>query len=229
MHCDAGVLWDDVDLEPTRPRMSGEYHKPTLFDGRRIEAYIGGEDPAQQRRAAHETARALVDRGRQPGADEVVARMVAYTDQHGLDDLAQLWSRSPADTLPGALWRLSLVRVLIRQDPDGTAIAFERGVERLKTADAVIAGAQTPTGPAEVAELVDQILTGAFSGDLAIALDRAAACCRILAEGTVGEADVSDLVDDERASRLTARAARLAQMAAELTGAARLQRDENLD
>lgn len=209
--------------------MSAEFHKPTLFDGRRIEAFIGGEDPAQLRRAAHETARALVDRGRQPGAEEVVARMVAYTDEHGLDDLAQLWSRSPAETLPGALWRLSLVRVLIRQDPEGTAIAFARGVERLRTADAAIAGAPTPAGPAEVAELVDRILTGAFSGDLAIALDRAAACCRILAEGTVGEADVSDLVDDERASRLTARAARLAQMAAELSVAARLQRDDSLD
>lgn len=209
--------------------MSGEFHKPTLFDGRRIEAYIGGEDPAQLRRAAHESARALVERGRQPGAEDAVARMVAYTDEHGLDDLAQLWSRSPADTLPGALWRLSLVRVLIRQDPQGTAIAFERGVARLATADAAIAGAPEPAGPAEIAELVDQILTGAYSGDLAIALDRAAASCRILAEGTVGEADVSDLVDDERASRLTARAARLAQMATELTVAARLQRADSLD
>lgn len=209
--------------------MSSEFHKPTLFDGRRIEAYIGGEDPAQLRRAAHESARALVDRGREPGAEDAVARMVAYTDAHGLDDLAQLWSRSPADTLPGALWRLSLVRVLIRQDPQGTAIAFVRGVERLTTADAAIAGAPAPAGPAEIAELVDRILTGAYSGDLAIALDRAAACCRILAEGTVGEADVSDLIDDERASRLTARAARLAQMAGELTAAARLQRADSLD
>ncbi len=209
--------------------MSGDYHKPTLFDGRRIEANVGGEDPAQLRRAAHETARALVDRGRQPGAEDAVARMVAYTDEHGLDDVAQLWSRAAADSLPGALWRLSLIRVLIRQDPEGTAIAFERGVAALATADAVIAGAPTPAGPAEISELVDRILTGVYSGDLGIALDRAAAFCRILAEGTVGEADVSDLVDDVRATRLTTRAARLSTIAAELAVCARLERAGSLD
>lgn len=209
--------------------MSGDYHKPTLFDGRRIEANIGGDDPAQVLRAAHESARALVDRGRQPGSDDAVARMVAYTDANGLDDLAQLWARSAADTLPGALWRLSLIRVLIRQDAVGTAIAFQQGVDRLATADAAIAGAPSPAGPEEISQLVDRILTGAYSGDLAIALDRAAAFCRILAEGTVGEADVSDLVDDARATRLTTRAARLATIAAELANCARLERAGSLD
>ena len=36
-------------------------------------------------------------------------RMVAYTDEHGLDTLAELWSRAGARSLPGALWRLSLL------------------------------------------------------------------------------------------------------------------------
>jgi len=209
--------------------VSRDFHRPTLFDALRIEAWMGGEDPAQVLRAAHETARALVDRGREPGAAELVARMVAYTEVHGLDDVATLWSRSAPDTLPGALWRLSLIRVLIRQDPDGTAIAFARGVEQLATADAAIAGAPSPAGPQEIAELVDAILTGAYSGDLAIALDRAAAFCRILSVGSVGEADASDLVDEERASRLTARAARLAQTAGELATCARLARSGLLE
>lgn len=204
--------------------MSREFHRPTLFDALRIEAWMSGEDPAQVLRAAHETARALVDRGHEPGSEELVARMVAYTEVHGLDDVAALWSRSAPDTLPGALWRLSLIRVLIRQDAAGTAIAFARGVESLASADAAIAGAPSPAGPEEIAGLVDAILTGAYSGDLAIALDRAAAFCRLLAAGSVGEADASDLVDEERAARLTSRAARLSQTAAELTSCARLAR-----
>ena len=186
--------------------MSREFHKPTRFEGHRFEAFMGSEDPARLYAVAHETARTLVDRGREPGAGELVERMIAYTDEHGIDALAELWASAAPESLPGALWRLYLLRALVRQDPEAAANAFTRGVAELETADPAIAGAPNPAGAEEVAELADRILRGAFSGDLADALHRAAAASRILAAGTVQEADASDLVAPDRATAFTTRA-----------------------
>lgn len=209
--------------------MAREFHKPTRFEGYRFEAYIGAEDPAQRYAIAHETARTLVDRGRESGAEELVERMIAYTDEHGIDALAELWASTAAESLPGALWRLYLLRALVRQDPAAAAQAFQRGVEALPTADPAIAGAPSPTGPGEIADLVDLILRGAFSGDLADALRRAAATSRILAAGTLAEADASDVAAPERASAFTTRAARLSTIGGELETAARLSQMGRLD
>ncbi len=209
--------------------MPRDYHKPTRFEPHRFDAVMGGEDPARIRAVAHDTARALLDRARQPDSDDAVDRMLAFADEHGIDAIAELWAHTAEDSLPGALWRLYLLRALIRQDPEAAANAFRRGVETLATADEVIAGAPRPAGPEEIVELVDRILRGAFSGDLADALERAAACCRILAAGTIVEADASDLGNPERATALTTRAARLSSMAAELRNCARLERSASLD
>jgi len=209
--------------------MSREFHKPTRFEGHRFEAFMGSEDPARLYAVAHETARTLVDRGREPGAGQLVERMIAYTDEHGIDALAELWASAAPESLPGALWRLYLLRALVRQDPDAAANAFTRGVAELETADPAIAGAPNPAGAEEVAELADRILRGAFSGDLADALHRAAAASRILAAGTVQEADASDLVAPDRATAFTTRAARLSTIGAELEAAARLERAGRLD
>ncbi|MBO9578533.1 MAG: DNA-directed RNA polymerase subunit beta [Microbacteriaceae bacterium] len=209
--------------------MSRDFHKPTRFEGHRFEAYIGSEDPAKLYAIAHETARTLVDRGHEAGAGELVERMIAYTDEHGIDALAELWAAAAPESLPGALWRLYLLRALVRQDPAGAANAFQRGSEALETADRAIAGAPSPVGPAELADLADRILRGAFTGDLADALHRAAASCRILAAGTLGEADASDLVAPDRATAFTTRAARLSTIAAELAAAARLEEAGRLD
>ena len=209
--------------------MSREFHKPTRFEGHRFEAFLGGDDPARLYAVAHETARTLVDRGREPGSAELVERMIAYTDEHGVDALAELWATAAAESLPGALWRLYLLRALVRQDPAAAANAFRRGVEALPTADPAIAGAPSPPGPDEVAALADRILRGAFSGDLADALHRAAATGRILAAGTLAEADASDAAAPERASAFTTRAARLSTIGAELEAAARLERAGRLD
>ncbi len=209
--------------------MTREFHKPTRFEGRRFEAFIGAEDPARRYAVAHETARTLIDRGRAAGDSELVDRMIAYTDEHGIDALAELWATAAAESLPGALWRLYLLRVLVRQDTEAASGAFRRGVEALPTADPVVAGAPDPAGPEEVAELADRILRGAFTGDLADALNRAAASCRILAAGTLIEADASDAASPERASAFTTRAARLSSIAEELAVAARLEGSGRLD
>src|SRR5690606_41513969 len=84
-------------LEP----MTDGFHKPTLFSGAMFESLVGGEDPAQISRIAHETASALLGRVRAQPDTEVVERLVAYTDENGIDAIAELWSRASPHSLPG--------------------------------------------------------------------------------------------------------------------------------
>jgi hypothetical protein len=209
--------------------MADDFHKPTQYSGDKFDTYEGGEDPAQILRVAHDTAHALVNRARDNDDPEVLERLIAYTDDHGIDAIAELWARSSPRSLPGALWRIYLVRLLIRQDPAGTSLLFQRGSEVLETIDPVVAGAPMPTGPDEITELADEILRGIFVGDFSIALDRAAAFCRVCAAGATSIADDADFVSDERAAELTARADRFALTADEFAACARLERSSQLD
>ncbi|RZT60675.1 hypothetical protein EV140_1188 [Microcella alkaliphila] len=213
--------------------MAERPHRPTRVPSEFFEAYEGGLDPAVQLRIAHDSARALVHRVRTAAADDadVVERMVAYTDEHGLDTLAELWAQAGPRTLPGALWRLSLLRAMIRQDARGTALIYQRGSEVLtSSAHVVVAGAEAPTGPGEILRLADQVLRGAYSGDFAVALDRAAAFCRVSAAGAADLADDADAgLDDERAAVMTGRASRLAESADDFTACAALERRAALD
>ena len=209
--------------------MADDFHKPTQYSGDKFDTYEGGEDPAQIMRVAHDTAHALVNRARETDDPEVIDRLVAYTDAHGIDALAELWARSSPRSLPGALWRIYLLRLLIRQDAPGTSYLFQRGLDVLPTIDAAVAGAPTPTGPDEITDLADQILRGLFRGDFGVALDRAAAFSRILSAGCTSVADDSDPVNPERATELTTRADRLALTADEFSTCARLFRSGSLE
>jgi hypothetical protein len=210
--------------------MADRPRRPLQVPSAHFAAHEGGIDPAIILRTAHDSAQALVHRVRNSDDADLVERMVAYTDEHGLDTLAELWSRAGARSLPGALWRLSLLRALIRADPAGTSLLFQRGSEVLKTADVVVAGAEAPTGPDQIRDLADQVLRGAYVGDFAIALERAAAFCRTAAAGAADLADDADSsANDPRAADLTARAARLATSARDFTACARLERAGSLD
>jgi hypothetical protein len=209
--------------------MADEFHKPTQFSSSRFEAFKGGEDPAQISRVAHETAHALLARVRSDPDPQIVERLVAYTDEHGIDAVAELWSRSTPRSLPGALWRIYLVRLLIRQDPAATSYLYQRGIEVMTTIDPVVAGASVPTGPEEIIALADQILRGLFAGDFAVALDRAAAFCRVTAAGCTSIADDLEATEPARSSELTSRALRLSTTAQEFAACARLWRSHSLE
>ncbi|GAA1506452.1 hypothetical protein BJ978_000047 [Agromyces terreus] len=208
------------------------FHRPTRFAPHKFDAIVGGADPAQLSRMAHDTASALLARVREDPDPAVVARLVSYTDEHGIDAIAELWSHAAAKSLPGALWRVYLLRTLIRQDPQGVSLGYQRGAEVSHTIDQVVAGAPAPAGPDEVRELADRILQGVFTGDFAVALDRAAAFCRVVAAGFASiadDADASDSVHPDRPGELTRRALRLTQLADELHACARLWRRDALD
>ncbi len=209
--------------------MTDEFHKPTQYSGDKFDTFVGGEDPAQISRIAHETAQALLSRVRDNPEAVIVDRLVAFTDEHGIDAVAELWARANPRSLPGALWRIYLMRTLVRQDAVGMSFLYQRGTEVATSIDPVVAGATSPTGPEEITTLADRILRGLFEGDFAIALDRAAAFCRITALGCTSVADDAEAVSPDRATELTTRALRLSQTAAEFGSCARLWRSGNLD
>ena len=209
--------------------MTDEFHKPTMFSGSKFEGMMGGEDPAQISRVAHETADALLSRVREHPDAEVVDRLVAFTDEHGIDAIAELWSRASPHSLPGALWTIYLLRTLTRQDAEESSFLYQRGSEVSVTIDPLVAGAPSPTGPAEITELADRILRGLFEGDFAVALDRAAAFCRVTSLGAASLADDVEVPSPERATALTTKALRLSHMAGELVACARLWRAGSLD
>jgi hypothetical protein len=205
------------------------FHRPALFEGHEFAAFEGSADPAEVSALAHETATLLLAHVKNAPA-EVVDRAIELTDENGLDIAAELWSKTSPHSLPGSLWRLYLVRAYIRQQPEYTSDVYTRGVDRLTTADLVIAGAATPTGPQEIRQLADQILRGAFEGDYGLALDRTAAFCRVSAAGALALADDYDLIaNKDRVDFLTAQAATLTKTAVELTACARLWRSDSLN
>ncbi len=197
--------------------------------------YIGGDDPAAISRVAHETARALLHRVHGSDDPSVVKRTVRYTAEHGVSDLAELWAKSAPRTLPGALWRLYLVHAAVSRDTDGAAIAFRRGVARDRSIHTLVAGAPEPTGPAEIRELTDEILRGAFTGDFANALDRAASFCMVMSLGFGAFADDIDAGDgltsepQKLAEAAAVRGARYLEYGRDLAAAAALQRQGKLD
>lgn len=177
-----------------------------------FEALPGAEDPAVRAEVAHRTAALLVRGARAEGDEQVVERIVRLADEHGLDTVADLWSSAPPDTLPGALWRLYLLRSWVRSDPAAAAREFDAG-RRHAPVHEVVAGVVEPPGPDEVRDLADTVLRGAAAGDLATTLDRAAAFTRICASG---RAEISE-VDPRAASRLWT-------LADQLEAAARVER-----
>jgi hypothetical protein len=160
----------------------------------------------------------LVHTGRAARDPAVTARLVAIVDDIGLGTLADLWASRPARSLPGALWRLYLLREWVGTDPQGAAREYAAGV-RFTEPNHAVAGVDPP-GPTEVRRVADEILRGVFDGDFAIALERAAAFCHVVA---AGRADVAE------GTRELLQAGRLQDMAADLTACAHLWRSDALE
>ncbi len=200
--------------------------RPAMLDRYAAESLPGDLDPTLRLQVAHTTARALVHGGRASDDPQVHDRLVRLVEAEGLDTVAALWADSPPGTLPGALWRLYALREWVRRDPRAVAERYRLGTSRAEVAEAV-AGVASPPGPAEVVALVDAVLSGVFTADLAVALERAGAFCRVLVTGAALDADLVD--DAGLAGRMTRGAAGLLRTAEDLEAAAVLWRDGRLD
>lgn len=208
--------------------MPEQHHRPVRLPLNAFDNLIGAHDPAEETRIAHATASALLTRVREDESGVSADRLVAFAAENGIDEIAELWSKAPARSLPGALWRLYLLQLAIHADAPTAALLYERGRVELSSADAVIAGAPVPANPDELVALIDTILRGAFRGDFAVALERAAAFCRIQASGATHTADDYEPTEPRRASDLTIRASRLSSYGQDLSAASTLWRSDSL-
>ena len=176
-------------------------------------------DPAALAEVAHRTAALLVRGAQNSDDEEVVQRVMKLADDYGLDQLSDLWSDSPADSLPGVLWRLYLIRSWVRAHAETVAREYAAGRDHAEV-QAVIAGVADPPGPTEVRDMVDAVLYGVAAGDFATTLDRASAFARIVA---TGRAHIADDGHEQIRS-----ASKLLEMADQLQSAARAERAGNL-
>ncbi|MDO4244333.1 MAG: hypothetical protein Q4C85_11405 [Actinomyces sp.] len=248
--------------------MARQFHRPARLDPEVAESIEGSADTAVSSELAHRAAQALVGgfaddapadapaaaAPQDPPAEEPVgsaplrdgaierisrAGVVEVVATRGVDEVAELWADSPATTLPGALWRLFLVREWIRRDPELVARRYattvdltteEPGSAALSRFEAAQAEARPAPSPEQVRAHIDQVLTGGLEGSvagLAPVLSLAAGFLRALAAGSDPEWIADDA--DELADRVTRRDSALLATASELAEAGARARTGVLD
>jgi hypothetical protein len=204
------------------------FRRPARLDPRDAEEIAAAADPALRDEIAHTTAWAVVHRARAAEDPAVVERLVRLVESEGLDVVAALWADAAPVTLPGALWRLYVLREWVRRDPQTVALRYGLGGAAAPV-DEAVAGVPAPPGPQDLRTLADAVLSGVYAGDLAVALERAASFCRIRATGAAFDADSREAADPDGADRLTRGGAGLQRTAEELEAAARQWRSGALD
>jgi hypothetical protein len=209
--------------------VTAEHRRPVTQPSHQFDWLIGSDEAGAAHRLAQETSWALLDRVRGDADPVVVERVIELAASEGIDEVAELWAGSSPHSLAGQLWRIYLLRRIVAADPEGTANLFREGLETASTIDPVVAGAAEPISPQSIADLCNTILRGAFTGDLAIALERASSYCRVLSLGAAALADRREFVDEVLATALTTRALRYDTLAIELRAGARRWRNGTLD
>lgn len=206
-----------------------EFPRPRRVPGWLFDALPGAADPAESSQLAHRTAEALLTRVRADPQPGVIERLVSFTQDHGIEAVAELWSGARPCSLPGALWRIYLLHTVAVRSAEECSYLYRRGVESVRGIDPVVAGAELPTGPEELVALTTLILRGVFDGDFAVALERAAAYCRVVSVGCTVFADDLEVGDPDHSSSLTTRALRYSTIGQELSESATLWREGVLE
>lgn len=156
--------------------------RPGQLDQMMADNIAGGADPAQINEMSHASAAALLDRVHHTQDAALVERVLMLVDREGVDVIAELWSHAEPDSLPGILWRLYLLRTWMRKNRESIARLWRVGEPVATTASAIAGVDQAPTEE-DIAHTADSILAGAFTGDFAVALERAAAFTDVVALG----------------------------------------------
>lgn len=171
------------------------FHRPVpLAD---LDTLGAADDPVARSETSHATAALLLGDPHSHRDEAATRRFIELSDEIGFEIIAEMWSAAPAVSAPGALWRLYALREWIRTAPREVADIFATGQRRVTQGiglDEILAGVELPAGPDEVARAIDEILAGAFRGDVVIALLRAAAFVGICAEGTDSQVTASRLL-----------------------------------
>jgi hypothetical protein len=204
------------------------FRRPAMLDLEFADLIEGDIDPADRALIAHETAAAIVDQARESYHPALVARLIALVDEEGIDTVAMLWSKAEAQTLPGALWRLYMIREWVKYEATGVARSYHFGVAAAHVRHTVAGVGDSPS-PEEVRLLADEVLSGVFQGDLAVALERAGAFCRVVAAGEAFEAEGDGEHSEVRVRQTALQIEQLLHTGEELERSARLWREGRLD
>ncbi len=211
-----------------RPDARRTPRRPATLDAQQAEYIVGDEDPAEGSEAAHTSAWALMGVADDEYGPDTVERLRSTVRAEGIDLVANMWSRSPEFTLPGALWRLYLLWEWYRRDPESVRRRFEEGRRA-----ATIPGLERPVSVPDLDAALGQVhalLTGERTDDdLAPIIGESSRVMRVLAAGaTLGASWIRDQ-DDPLAHPVTMRAEALLRTADELDEAARLAETGSLD
>ncbi|AXK44335.1 hypothetical protein [Brachybacterium saurashtrense] len=199
---------------PPHDSSARRFRRPAALFPSVAESIPGAPDPSTSSDLAHDSARALLDGVFHSSDPEVVERVVSLAADDGLTDLAALWSGAPATTLPGALWRLYVLHTWSQRHGEDVVHRYRAG-SRTVPGLRYLSGLAEPPDVHEVHRTMDDILRGAFTGDLGLALRRAGAVATIVAHGT------AHLADEDRDDERTRQAERLLSTGEALTAAGR--------
>ena len=210
----SGTGFAPTRLGASRPSRPGQL-SPAV-----AENIAGGMDPQDISEISHLSAAALLDRVRHSEDPDVVHRVLTLVETVGVDEIAELWSKSEPDSLPGILWRLYLLRTWMRTHRDSIARLWRVG-EPVATSASAIAGVDQAPTEEDIARTADSILSGAFTGDFAVALDRAAAFVDVVTLGLRIEAKIMTTkavqMHPESEKQIRTKAARLLHTAGNLS------------
>ena len=184
---------DPIRLSPGSIAPSGTAFVPSRVGAHRpprpgqlapgiVDHLAGGLDPQAISEMSHVSAAALLDRVHHSTDPVIVRRVLTIVDTEGVDIIAELWSDADPDSRPGILWRLYMLRSWMHREPETIARLWNLG-EPATTSASAITGLDSAPAAEDISRTADSILSGAFTGDFAIALDRASAFTAVIANG----------------------------------------------
>lgn len=199
--------------------------RPAMLDAEQAENIPGAEDAASSSEVAHLVAQTLL--GIEKESDENVQRLRQLLESGGIDTVSELWSTSPAGTLPGTLWRLYLIYQWYLRDPQLVNERFQQGLAALEIGDIF----SRKHSDKSVANLMDKLAAlwqaQTSIAELAPLLDRVSDFLQVLASGVSAEW-IKDS-RDELADSVTLRPQALLQTADDLKLSARAAKANHLN
>lgn len=199
--------------------------RPAMLDAEQAENIPGAEDGARSSEVAHLVAQTLV--GIEKDTDQNVQHLRELLESGGVDTVSELWSASPANTLPGTLWRLYLVYQWYLRDPKLVNERFRQGLSTLEIGEAAPVERSDKTVSTLMAELAALWQAKTSITGLEPLLDKVADFLHVLASGVSAEW-IKD-ARDELADPVTLRPQALLQTASDLKLSARIAKANRLD
>lgn len=209
--------------------------RPAMLEPAQAEQIIGDTDPAAASELAHASAWVVMGLTDDTYPTDAPTRVRDLIAREGVDAVADLWSRSPEFTLPGALWRIFLLHEWLIREGDVVETRYRQGLAVASHSDPQVAGNEVRFSAAEltptaVGHSIAHLFAGEHSEDTMDEVFRGAATLmRILAVGDAASDTWIDDPSDPLAYPVTTRAHALVRTAAELERAADYAQAGELD